>query len=77
MIKGQNIKASSFISNDNQIENHNLLIQKLKESYELQKQFIKEIKEQLQFLINNEFYNGVNLNSSTNHLSLSSLSFGI
>ena len=65
MIKGKNIKASSFISNDNQIENHNLLIQKLKESYELQKQFIKEIKEQLQFLINNEFYNGVNLNSSS------------
>ena len=62
MIKNQNIKPSSFISQDNQIKNHNLLIQKLKESLKLQKQFIKEIQQKLQVLANNEVENKININ---------------
>ena len=62
MIKNQNIKLSSFISQDNQIKNHNLLIQKLKESLKLQKQFIKEIQQKLQVLANNEVENKININ---------------
>ena len=62
MIKNQNIKPSSFISQDNQIKNHNLLIQKLKESLKLQKQFIKEIQQKLQILANNEVENKININ---------------
>ena len=62
MIKNQNIKPSSFISQDNQIKNHNLLIQKLKESLKLQKQFIKEIQQKLQNLANNEVENKININ---------------
>ena len=62
MKKNQNIKPSSFISQDNQIKNHNLLIQKLKESLKLQKQFIKEIQQKLQVLANNEVENKININ---------------
>ena len=62
MKKNQNIKPSSFISQDNQIKNHNLLIQKLKESLKLQKQFIKEIQQKLQILANNEVENKININ---------------
>ena len=62
MKKNQNIKPSSFISQDNQIKNHNLLIQKLKESLKLQKQFIKEIEQKLQVLANNEVENKININ---------------
>ena len=64
MKNNQDINKTSFFQG-NQFANISLLIPKLKSSFKLQKELIKEIEQHLQTLIYNEVQN--NMNSSSNN----------
>jgi len=64
MKNNQDIKKASFFQG-NEFSNISLLIPKLKSSFKLQKELIKEIEQHLQTLIYNEVQN--NMNSSSNN----------
>jgi len=64
MSNNQDIKKASFFQG-NEFSNISLLIPKLKSSFKLQKELIKEIEQHLQTLIYNEVQN--NMNSSSNN----------
>ena len=64
MLNNENIKPTSFISEENTIKDVSLIIPKLKSSLRLQKEFIKEIEEKLRVLADDEVQNKIKLNSS-------------
>ena len=64
MKNNQDINKTSFFQG-NQFANISLLIPKLKSSFKLQKELIKEIEQHLQTLIYNQVQN--NMNSSSNN----------
>ena len=67
MINNQNISKASFNSG-NELKNIPSLILKLKSSLKLQKEFIKEIEQNLQVFIENEVQNTISSNSTINEL---------
>ena len=67
MINNQNISKASFNSG-NELKNMPSLILKLKSLLKFQKEFIKEIEQNLQVFIENEVQNTISSNSSINEL---------
>ena len=61
MINNQNISKASFNSG-NELKNMPSLILKLKSSLKFQKEFIKEIEQNLQVFIENEVQNTISSN---------------
>ena len=67
MINNQNLSKALFNSG-NELKNMPSLILKLKSSLKLQKEFIKEIEQNLQVFIENEVQNTISSNSTINEL---------
>ena len=67
MINNQNLSKASFNSG-NELKNMPSLILKLKSSLKFQKEFIKEIEQNLQVFIEKEVQNTISSNSSINEL---------